>query len=105
MENKHAQVIAEGFQGSIPKSFLPFNPYAVGDKDWAINRLGAERLKTLCMQGPVGLVWSPAFGTDFPVEDINPFQAFYAAVARKVPGQKSTEAFQPENALSRYEAL
>ena len=31
------------------------------------------------------LDWSGvlALGTDFPVEDINPFETFYAAVARK----------------------
>jgi predicted amidohydrolase YtcJ len=46
-----------------------------------------------------------ALGTDFPVENINPFETFYAAVARKVPGEKSSQAFQPSNALSRYEAL
>ena len=53
------------------------------------------------------LDWSGvlALGTDFPVEDINPLETFYAAVARKVPGEKSSEAFQIENALSRYEAL
>ena len=42
------------------------------------------------------LDWSGvlALGTDFPVEDINPLETFYAAVARKVPGEKSSEAFQ-----------
>ena len=105
---EHAQVIAEEdfprFNTKIIPSVQPI--HAVSDKDWAIDRLGAERLKNSYAYKDL-LDWSGvlAFGTDFPVEDINPFQTFYAAVARKVPGQKSTEAFQPENALSRYEAL
>ena len=105
---EHAQVIAEEdfprFNTKIIPSVQPI--HAVSDKDWAIDRLGAERLKNSYAYKDL-LDWSGvlAFGTDFPVEEINPFQTFYAAVARKVPGQKSNEAFQPENALSRYEAL
>ena len=105
---EHAQVIAEEdfprFNTKIIPSVQPI--HAVSDKDWAIDRLGAERLKNSYAYKDL-LDWSGvlALGTDFPVEDINPFQTFYAAVARKVPGQKSTEAFQTENALSRYEAL
>tara|TARA_B100000963_G_scaffold108214_1_gene94122 strand:- start:4471 stop:6099 length:1629 start_codon:yes stop_codon:yes gene_type:complete len=105
---EHAQVIAKEdfprFNTKIIPSVQPI--HAVSDKDWAIDRLGAERLKNSYAYKDL-LDWSGvlAFGTDFPVEEINPFQTFYAAVARKVPGQKSNEAFQPENALSRYEAL
>lgn len=105
---EHAQVIATEdfprFNNKIIPSVQPI--HAVSDKDWAIDRLGAERLKNSYAYKDL-LDWSGvlALGTDFPVEDINPFQTFYAAVTRKVPGQKSTEAFQAENALSRYEAL
>ena len=105
---EHAQVIAEEdfprFNTKIIPSVQPI--HAVSDKNWAIDRLGEERLKNSYAYKDL-LDWSGvlALGTDFPVEDINPFQTFYAAVARKVPGQKSTEAFQTENALSRYEAL
>jgi predicted amidohydrolase YtcJ len=105
---EHAQVIAaEDFPRFNTKIIPSVQPiHAVSDKDWAIDRLGAERLKNSYAYKDL-LDWSGvlALGTDFPVEDINPFQTFYAAVARKVPGQKSTEAFQTENALSRYEAL
>ena len=105
---EHAQVIAAEdfpmFNTKIIPSVQPI--HATSDKDWAIDRLGAERLKSSYAYKDL-LDWSGvlALGTDFPVEDINPLQTFYAAVTRKVPGEKSSEAFQIENALSRYEAL
>ena len=105
---EHAQVIAaEDFPMFNTKIIPSVQPtHATSDKDWAIDRLGAERLKSSYAYKDL-LDWSGvlALGTDFPVEDINPLETFYAAVARKVPGEKSSEAFQIENALSRYEAL
>jgi predicted amidohydrolase YtcJ len=73
---------------------------------WAVKRLGTDRIKTayaykqlLDQNG-----WIP-LGTDFPVENINPIYTFYAAVVRKdLKGFPST-GFQPENAISRIEAL
>lgn len=44
-------------------------------------------------------------GTDFPVEDINPFKTFLAAVARVDAKGYPDGGFQPENALTRQEAL
>ena len=105
---EHAQVIAEEdfpmFNTKIIPSVQPI--HAVSDKDWAIDRLGVERLKNSYAYKDL-LDWSGvlAFGTDFPVEDINPFQTFMLGGRPKSPRSKSTEAFQPENALSRYEAL
>ncbi len=105
---EHAQVVAaEDFPRFNTKIIPSVQPiHAVSDKDWAIKRLGAVRLKSAYAYKDL-LDWSGvlALGTDFPVEDINPLETFYAAVARKVPGEKSSEAFQIENSLSRYEAL
>ena len=44
-------------------------------------------------------------GTDFPVEDISPFKTFLAAVFRVDAKGAPTGGFQPENALSREEAI
>jgi predicted amidohydrolase YtcJ len=73
---------------------------------WAEDRVGAERIKgayaykeLLSQNG-----WLP-LGTDFPVENINPLYTFYAAVARKDLKGKPESGFQPENALSREQAL
>jgi len=46
-----------------------------------------------------------ALGTDFPVEKVNPFLTFYAAVARKDLDKYPENGYQMENALSREETL
>jgi predicted amidohydrolase YtcJ len=46
-----------------------------------------------------------ALGTDFPVEDINPFKTFLAAVARKDAQNYPENGFQKENALTREQTL
>jgi predicted amidohydrolase YtcJ len=46
-----------------------------------------------------------AFGTDFPVEDINPIMTFYSAVARKDIDGFPSDGFQMENSLNRADAL
>ncbi|SDT65613.1 hypothetical protein SAMN05216490_4641 [Mucilaginibacter mallensis] len=106
---EHAQIVSPDDM----KSFGDYNiipsvqpTHATSDMYWAIKRLGPERIKTayaykqlLDQNG-----WLP-LGTDFPVENINPIYTFYAAVERKdLKGFPST-GFQPENAISRIEAL
>jgi predicted amidohydrolase YtcJ len=46
-----------------------------------------------------------ALGTDFPVEDINPFKTFLASVVRKDSKGFPEGGFQTENALSREETI
>ncbi len=105
---EHAQVISKQdfskFNTKIIPSIQPIQ--ATSDMNWAIDRLGKERLNSAYAYKDL-LDWAGvlALGTDFPVEDINPFGTFYAAVARKAPNEESSQAFQPENALTRYEAL
>ncbi|WP_439882280.1 amidohydrolase [Pontibacter sp. MBLB2868] len=80
--------------------------HATSDMYWAGDRLGKERLKhaypfkELMQQNG----WIP-LGTDFPVESINPFYTFHAAVARQDAKNWPAGGFQMENALSREEAL
>lgn len=106
---EHAQVINEkdfGLFGSA--SVIPsVQPtHATSDMYWAGERLGAERLKgayaykqLLKQNGWIAL------GTDFPVEDISPFRTFLAAVFRMDATGYPAGGFQPENALSRQEAI
>jgi predicted amidohydrolase YtcJ len=106
---EHAQVINKndfhlfGDYNIIP-SVQP--THATSDMYWAGERLGVERLKTayayreLLKQNG----WIP-LGTDFPVEDISPIKTFYAAVVRKDAKGWPETGFQPENALSREDAL
>jgi predicted amidohydrolase YtcJ len=106
---EHAQIVSPedvkyfGDYNIIP-SVQP--THATSDMAWAINRLGAQRLKSgyaykdLMKQNG----WIP-LGTDFPVENINPMYTFYAAVIRKDLKGWPERGFQMENALSRTEAL
>jgi predicted amidohydrolase YtcJ len=48
--------------------------------------------------------WLP-LGTDFPVEYVNPMYTFYAAVSRQDAKGFPKNGFEPNNALTREEAL
>jgi hypothetical protein len=80
--------------------------HATSDMYWAKERVGNERIehayayKKLMEQN--GLL---PLGTDFPVEQISPLHTFYAAVARKDHEGYPEKGFNPENKLSRKEAL
>jgi len=80
--------------------------HATSDMYWAGDRVGVERLKgayafkeLLAQNG-----WL-VNGTDFPVENINPFYTFYASVFRKDLDGWPEEGFLMENALTKEEAL
>lgn len=106
---EHAQVVSDGDfdlfgHYSIIPSVQP--THATSDMYWANERLGPARLKgayaykrLLAENG-----WLP-LGTDFPVEDISPFKTFLAAVFRVDANGYPTGGFQPENALTREEAI
>ena len=106
---EHAQVVNEndfhyfGDYNIIP-SVQP--THATSDMYWAVERLGQERergayaYKRLMEQNG----WIP-LGTDFPVEDISPFNTFFAAVARQDAKGFPVDGFQPVNALSRQQAI
>ncbi|HSC36803.1 MAG TPA: amidohydrolase, partial [Chitinophagaceae bacterium] len=106
---EHAQVVAPddialfGAYSVIP-SVQP--THATSDMYWAQDRLGSKRIRTAyaykALLNQNG--WIP-LGTDFPVEDISPVNTFYAAVVRKDAKGLPAAGFEPENALSREEAL
>ncbi len=80
--------------------------HCTSDMYWAEDRLGPERIKTAyayhdLLQQNGWLI----NGTDFPVEGISPLRTFYAAVARKDLKGWPEGGFQPENGLTREEAL
>ncbi len=105
---EHAQVISgtdfDYFKDGIIPSIQP--THATSDMYWAGDRLGEERVqgayafKTLLEKA--GMV---ALGTDFPVEQVNPFLTFYAAVARQDVEKYPEGGFQMKDALSREETL
>ncbi|MFD2552462.1 amidohydrolase [Bizionia sediminis] len=104
---EHAQIVSaadfEKFNNIIP-SVQP--THATSDMYWAEDRIGAERLKgAYAYKKLLESYGKLALGTDFPVEKVNPFLTFYAAVARQDLDAFPADGFQKENALSREEAL
>lgn len=106
---EHAQVISPNDFALFSKSNIvpSVQPtHATSDMYWAEERLGTERIKgayaykQLLQQNG----WLP-LGTDFPVEDISPFKTFLAAVFRRDAKGFPDKGFQPENALTREEAI
>ncbi|MCF8225430.1 MAG: amidohydrolase [Bacteroidales bacterium] len=106
---EHAQIIA-------PEDFYLFGKYqivpsvqpthATSDMYWVEDRLGKERLKGAYSYNTLMnlLGWIP-FGSDFPVESINPLFGFYAAVSRKDHEGYPANGFIKEEAISRKNAL
>jgi hypothetical protein len=104
---EHAQVLLpadfdrfekEGVIASMQPSHL------LTDMKWATDRLGHERIK-------YAYAWKSfldhhvvlAFGTDYPVEFINPFRGLYSAVTRQ--NEAGTQTFQPQEKLTLNEAI
>jgi hypothetical protein len=77
------------------------------DRPWAIDRLGEERIN----EG--AYVWQKLIssgariinGTDVPVEPINTFANFYAAVTRKTLGGSPSGGYEPDQKMTREQAL
>ena len=104
---EHAQIVDqpdfEMFENIIP-SVQP--THATSDMYWAEDRVGKERIKGgYAFKKLLNTYGKVALGTDYPVEQVNPFLTFYAAVARKDLNNYPENGFQMENALTREETL
>jgi len=106
---EHAQVLETSdfslfSEYSVIPSVQPV--HATSDMYWAEDRLGPDRMKGAYAYKRLlrerGLI---AAGSDFPVEDINPLNGFYAAVVRKDHNGFPEGGFRPEDAISREEAM
>lgn len=81
--------------------------HATSDLPWAPERLGAARV----LEG--AYVWQKLKksgavlinGTDAPVEDVDPLRSYYASVTRQSEAGIPPGGFQPDQKLSRLEAL
>jgi len=106
---EHAQVVNQNdIQLFGQYSIIPSiqSTHCTSDMYWAGERLGPERVKGAYAYKQLleqnGWLIN---GTDFPIEEINPLLTFYAAVARMDRKGYPEGGFQPENALTREEAL
>jgi predicted amidohydrolase YtcJ len=83
--------------------------HAISDMWFAEDRLGPERIKNLyAFRSIIDSGARITLGSDFPVETMNPFAAFYAAITRKSPTGNSPHGpngWFPEQRLTREEAL
>jgi predicted amidohydrolase YtcJ len=104
---EHAQVL-------LPQDFERFHleqiiasmqpSHLLTDMNWATDRLGPERAK-------YSYAWRSfldhnvvlAFGTDYPVESINPFRGLYAAITRQ--NEAGTKTYQPQEKITLNEAI
>ena len=106
---EHSQVVA-------PADFARFASLGVvasmqpshelTDQRWAADRLGPERVKG-------AYAWHTmeddgvhlAFGTDYPVEPINPLRGIYACVTRELPDGGPPGGWQPQEKLPMDDCL
>ena len=104
---EHAQVLLptdfDRFaQLSVIASMQP--SHLLTDMNWAAARLGPDRVKySYAWHSMLSHHIPLAFGTDYPVESINPFRGLYAAVTRQ--NEAGTAAYQPQERISLLEAI
>ncbi|MBL7857029.1 MAG: amidohydrolase [Cyclobacteriaceae bacterium] len=81
--------------------------HMASDRPWAIDRLGAKRIKEgAYMWQSLLKSGSPIInGTDAPVEPLNPIPCFYASVARKTLKGEPEGGYEPEEKMTREQAL
>jgi predicted amidohydrolase YtcJ len=104
---EHAQVLlpadfdrfaSEGVIASMQPSHL------LTDMNWASARLGPDRSKySYAWKSFLNHNVTMAFGTDYPVESINPFRGLYSAITRQ--NETGTMTYQPQEKLTLNEAL
>jgi predicted amidohydrolase YtcJ len=106
---EHAQVVSiEDMPKFASYSIIPsVQPtHATSDMYWAGQRLGPFRIKTTYAYKDLldqnGML---ALGSDFPVEHMNPLYGFHSAAVRKDAKNWPDDGFQPENRITRENAL
>ena len=105
---EHAQVIAkEDIELFNPKIIPSVQPtHATSDMYWLNDRIGQNRANyAYAYKELLNKSKYIAFGTDFPVEDINPIMTFYSAVYRKDIEGYPDSGFQMENSINKFDAL
>jgi predicted amidohydrolase YtcJ len=106
---EHAQVVAaldfERFrQLGVIASMQP--SHETTDMRWAEERIGADRARGAyawhsMLQNKVRL----AFGTDYPVEPINPMRGLYACVTRELPEGGPKGGWEPQEKITIEECI
>jgi predicted amidohydrolase YtcJ len=106
---EHAQVVApDDFarfsKMSIIASMQP--SHLLNDERWATDRIGPGRaLGAYAWHTMEKAGVHLAFGTDFPVEAINPLRGIYACITRELPQGGPTGGWQPQEKLKMSDCL
>ena len=106
---EHAQVID-------PKDIHLFGEYAIfpsvqpthatSDQRWALKRIGSSRMKgAYAYKSLLNQFGMLAIGTDFPIEQTDPFLTIHAAVNRKNAENTPVNGFYPQEAISFNECI
>ncbi|GAC1418893.1 MAG: amidohydrolase [Acidobacteriaceae bacterium] len=104
---EHAQVLLPGDfdrfrELGVIASMQP--SHLLTDMNWAIARLGPERAKySYAWRSMLDHGVRLAFGTDYPVEGVNPMRGLYAAISRQ--NEAGTATYEPQERISLNEAL
>lgn len=106
---EHAQVLAPAdiprfAQLGVIASMQP--AHCISDMPWTEARLGAERAKgAYAFRSLLDSGAMIAFGTDWPVDSLNPMKGLYAAVTRQSLRGEPEGGWHPEQRLTMEDAL
>jgi len=106
---EHAQIVApddfaQFANMNIIASMQP--AHLLTDQRWATDRIGPRRiLGAYAWRSMERAGVHLAFGTDFPVEAINPLRGIYSCVTRELPQGGPGHGWQPEEKLNMHDCL
>lgn len=104
---EHAQVIlphdiARAARLGIIASMQP--THCTSDMKWVVSKIGARAASAYAWKSWLDAGGTLAFGSDAPVESINPWQGLFAALTRQTPQMTPPEGFFSEQRLSFTQA-
>lgn len=106
---EHSQVVAENDFAryrdlGVIASMQP--THLTSDMPWATERLGPERvLRAYAWRRFLDLHVPVPFGSDFPVESVDPRKGLFAAVTTKSESGGPADGWRPDQKLSREDAI
>jgi predicted amidohydrolase YtcJ len=80
--------------------------HLLDDQRWAAARIASQRLRgAYAWHSLLASGTHLAFGTDYPVESINPLRGIYSCATRELPGGGPRGGWEPQEKLTMDECL